>query len=63
MCFTYPMNMTGLPAAAVPVGLSKEGLPISMQIIGPRFGDLKVLQACKVYEDLAPWHQRKPPNS
>ncbi|OLS15460.1 MAG: Asp-tRNAAsn/Glu-tRNAGln amidotransferase A subunit [Promethearchaeota archaeon CR_4] len=59
--FTYPVNMTGLPAAAVPIGLSKEGLPVSLQIIGPLLGDLAVLQASRAFEQIAPWHSRKPP--
>ncbi len=61
MCFTYPLNMTGMPAAAVPLALSKEHLPIAMQVIGPIHGDLKVLQAAKAFEEIAPWQDRKPP--
>lgn len=60
MAFTYPFNMTGLPAAALPVGFSKEGMPISMQIIGPLRGDLRVLQASRAYEELVPWQAQKP---
>ena len=52
--FTYPVNMTRHPAAAVPVGLSSEGLPMSMQIIGRHFDDRLVLRAARAYESQHP---------
>lgn len=39
-----------LPATIVPTGALGDGLPIGVQIIGPEFGDLKVLQAAKLLE-------------
>ncbi|MBA4118042.1 MAG: Asp-tRNA(Asn)/Glu-tRNA(Gln) amidotransferase GatCAB subunit A [Candidatus Puniceispirillum sp.] len=42
---TVPANIAGLPAISVPAGLSKEGLPLGLQIIGPAFGDSVVLRA------------------
>ncbi|MFN4196832.1 MAG: Asp-tRNA(Asn)/Glu-tRNA(Gln) amidotransferase subunit GatA, partial [Caldimicrobium sp.] len=41
--FTIPVNLAGVPALSLPIALSKEGLPISAQIIGPSFCDEKVL--------------------
>lgn len=58
--FTYPLNMTGLPAASIPCGWTKTGLPIGMQIIGPRYNELIVLQASKAYQDIAPWQEKIP---
>lgn len=43
--FTYPFNMTQQPALSIPVGTTSEGLPIGMQIIGPRHSDDLVLAA------------------
>lgn len=43
--FTYPFNMTQQPALSVPIGKTAEGLPIGMQIIGPRHSDDLVLAA------------------
>ncbi|MHA1378264.1 MAG: amidase [Candidatus Helarchaeota archaeon] len=60
MSFTYPFNMTGLPAASIPCGWSSDGLPIGMQIIGKKFDDLTVLQASKAFEEIAPWQDKKP---
>jgi Asp-tRNA(Asn)/Glu-tRNA(Gln) amidotransferase A subunit family amidase len=48
--FTYPFNMTRSPAATVSVGLSRDGLPIGMQIIGPQHADLVVLRAAAAME-------------
>ena len=60
MSYTYPFNMTGNPAASIPCGWSSEGLPIGMQIIGRRFDDLTVIQTSQIFEDIAPWQDKKP---
>jgi len=59
--FTYPFNITGNPAASMPCGFSPGGLPIGLQVVGPRFADAEVLQFCAAFEDLAPWDQHLPP--
>ncbi|MFN3406914.1 MAG: amidase family protein, partial [Caldimicrobium sp.] len=41
--FTIPINLAGVPALSLPIALSREGLPISAQIIGPSFCDERVL--------------------
>ncbi|MCI3206753.1 MULTISPECIES: amidase [Pandoraea] len=48
--FTYPFNLSQQPAASVPVGLSETGLPIGLQIVGPRLGDALVLRAARAIE-------------
>ena len=58
--FTYPFNMTGQPAATIPCGWSKEGLPIGMQIVGKTFDDKTVLQVSKAFEDISPWQDKRP---
>lgn len=52
---TQIANMTGHPAASIPAGFSK-GLPIGMEIMGPRFGEESVLAASETFERLRPWH-------
>jgi aspartyl-tRNA(Asn)/glutamyl-tRNA(Gln) amidotransferase subunit A len=49
--FTAPFNITGQPALALPVGLSSEGLPLSMQIIGRPFDEVSVFQVAAAYEE------------
>ncbi len=59
--FTYPFNLTGQPAATVPVGFTASGLPVGMQIVGRRFADRTVLAASAAFEEAAPWAGRRPP--
>jgi amidase len=56
-CLTYPLNFSGHPAASIPAGLSKSGLPVGMQIVGRRYADLDVLAASAAFERLRPWQQ------
>jgi Asp-tRNA(Asn)/Glu-tRNA(Gln) amidotransferase A subunit family amidase len=60
MAYTYPFNMTGLPAASIPSGWTKSGLPIGMQIVGKRYDEKTDLQVSKAFEDIAPWQDKKP---
>ncbi|MGH7949828.1 MAG: amidase family protein, partial [Candidatus Binataceae bacterium] len=48
--FTSPFDVTGQPAIAIPTGLSADGLPLSMQIIGRLFDEPAVLRVAAAYE-------------
>ena len=50
IAFTLPWNMGEQPAISVPAGLDGRGLPIGLQIIGPRHDDLRVLRAGRAWE-------------
>jgi len=56
-CLTYLINFTGHPAASIPAGLSEDGLPVGMQIIGRRYADADVLAASAAFERLRPWQE------
>lgn len=58
----YPFNLTGDPACTIPMGMTSEGLPAGLQIIGPRHADLRVLQAARVYEQLSGFTALRPPH-
>lgn len=51
--YTYPFNMTQQPAASVPCGRTRSGLPVGLQIVGPRHADRLVLRAAHTYEEQA----------
>ena len=53
--FTYPFNVTQQPAASVPCGFTRDGLPIGLQIVGPMRGDMLVLQAARAFEEARPF--------
>jgi aspartyl-tRNA(Asn)/glutamyl-tRNA(Gln) amidotransferase subunit A len=55
--FTMPFNLSWHPAASLRVGLSRAGLPIGMQIVGPRHRDELVLQAARAFERVRPWNE------
>lgn len=56
--FTYPANLAKLPAVSLPAGLTKEGLPVGLQIMGGYLKDALVLQAAATLEaelKFTPW--------
>lgn len=61
VCFTYPFNFTGQPAASVPCGFNSEGLPVGLQIVGRRLDEVLVLRASAAFEKAHLWRDKKPP--
>ena len=53
--FTMPFNLSWHPAATVRCGFSRAGLPVGLQIVGPRHRDDLVLQAAYAFEKARPW--------
>lgn len=60
LCFTFPMNMTGQPAASVPAGFTTGGLPVGLQIVGRHLADASVISAAAAFEAARPWSGREP---
>jgi aspartyl-tRNA(Asn)/glutamyl-tRNA(Gln) amidotransferase subunit A len=58
---TRPFNGYGLPTITVPCGFSKDGMPIGLQISGPRSGEGNVFALAHAYQEATEWHKRKPP--
>lgn len=50
IAFTVPWNMSEQPAASINCGFSRNGMPIGLQIVGPRFDDLQVLKLSRLFE-------------
>lgn len=53
--FLYDANLAGMPACAIPMGIGDEGLPLSLQIIGPEGSDYEVLRIAEAIERLIGW--------
>jgi Asp-tRNA(Asn)/Glu-tRNA(Gln) amidotransferase A subunit family amidase len=53
-----PANLTGQPATAVPTGLSADGLPLGLQVMGPRWSDLRTLAVAARHEALTGFEPR-----
>ncbi|MFB6180097.1 MAG: amidase [Halorientalis sp.] len=57
---TWPFNMTGHPVLSVPAGLTEDGLPIGLQIVGSRFGEDDLLAIAAAFETANPWADNYP---
>ena len=58
--YTLSMNLAGICGISVPCGFDEAGLPIGLQIMGPAFGEGRVLRAAYAYEQANDWHTRRP---
>ena len=59
--YTFPANLTGLPALTVPCGFTSAELPAGLQICGRPFRETTVLRIGHAYQQHTPWHERRPP--
>ena len=59
--FTYPWNLTGLPALSVPCGLAG-GLPVGLQLVGKPFDEAMILRVGHAFEEATRWYERRPPD-
>ncbi len=57
---TIPANLAGIPAVSIPGGFS-EGMPVGVQLMGPRFGDARVLAAAGAFQRATDHHLVRPP--
>jgi aspartyl-tRNA(Asn)/glutamyl-tRNA(Gln) amidotransferase subunit A len=57
--FTIPVNLAGTCGISVPAGISSDGLPIGMQLIGKHFGEETILRAAHAFEQATEWHKKK----
>lgn len=60
IAFTFPFNLTGQPAATLPAGFTREGLPVGLQVVGRRHADRQVLAASAAFEAARPWARHRP---
>ena len=58
--YTIGVNLAGLPALSVPCGLTADGLPIGLQLIGQPFQEAPLLAMAHAYEQAHDWKDRHP---
>ena len=58
---TVPINVAGVPAISIPCGLSQDGMPIGMQIIGKHFDEETILNAAYTYEQKTKFREKYKP--
>ena len=57
--FTIPVNLAGTCGISVPAGISGDGLPIGLQLVGKPFGEEAIIRAAYAFEQATEWHKRK----
>ncbi|WP_010097414.1 Asp-tRNA(Asn)/Glu-tRNA(Gln) amidotransferase subunit GatA [Ornithinibacillus scapharcae] len=57
---TIPVNLAGVPGISIPCGLSAEGLPIGLQIIGKHFDERTVYRTAHAFEQATDHHKKRP---
>ncbi|HYM25039.1 MAG TPA: amidase, partial [Vicinamibacterales bacterium] len=61
--FTAMVNVTGHPAVSVPIGLTRDGLPMGLQLVGQPGRDAELLAVSRELEEAMPWRHLRPPDS
>ena len=59
--YTIPVNLAELPALSMPIGFSK-GLPLGLQLIGPKWHEKRLLNCAHQYQKITDWHLKVPEN-
>jgi aspartyl-tRNA(Asn)/glutamyl-tRNA(Gln) amidotransferase subunit A len=60
---TFPFDLTGQPALALPCGFTSAGLPVSLQLVAGHFNEPALLRLGHAYQRVTDWHMRVPPLS
>jgi aspartyl-tRNA(Asn)/glutamyl-tRNA(Gln) amidotransferase subunit A len=58
--FTIAGNLTGTPAASIPCGISRDGLPIGLQLQANYFAEARLLEVAHRFQQATDWHARAP---
>lgn len=61
--FTYPFNLTGQPAASMPVGMTRDGLPVGLQLVAPSYDEASIFALASGYQRAAAWADGRQPSS
>jgi aspartyl-tRNA(Asn)/glutamyl-tRNA(Gln) amidotransferase subunit A len=59
--YTIAPNLAGLPAMAIPCGFGRGGMPVGLHVVGPYFGEARMLNLAHRFQRATDWHTRAPP--
>ena len=60
MRYTAPYDFSGSPTVTLPNGFDNAGMPLSMQIVGPKLGEAAIIRAGDAFQSVTDWHTRHP---
>ncbi len=60
--YTYPFNLTGQPAASLPVGFTSGGLPVGLQVVASSFDETSIFSLAGAYEQMSPDRSKSRPS-
>ena len=60
IAFTFPFNATGQPALSIPNGMTRDGLPMGLQIVGRPADEIGIIALAAAFEEACPWRGRHP---
>jgi len=58
--YTIAPNLAGLPAMAIPCGFGRGGMPVGLHVVGPYFGEARMLNLAHQFQLATDWHARAP---
>ncbi len=58
--FTLPVSLAGICGISIPCGFDRDGLPVGLQLIGPAFGEQRVLEVAHIFQQTTDFHLQKP---
>jgi len=58
--YTVSANLAGIPGLSLPCGFTGAGLPVGLQLMGPHFGEARLLRIAHEYQSRTDWHTRRP---
>jgi aspartyl-tRNA(Asn)/glutamyl-tRNA(Gln) amidotransferase subunit A len=58
--YTVGANLAGIPGISIPCGISRDGLPIGLQLHAPHFQEERLLRGANMFQQVTDWHQRVP---
>lgn len=61
--YTYPFNLTGQPAATIPCGFTRAGLPVGLHIVAPAHRETDIFRLAAAFEQARPWADKRPPHA